>query len=479
MIGLDFGSTTSSAMVATAAVGLNCTTGRIDLGPPRVTYRSTPVFTPFNGQNIDAGRLDGLIEQWLAESGVRLDELFAGGVIITGLAAKRENAAEVARLVGQRIGETVIATADDPCLESWLAFMGSCSVLSRFHAGTPFVNIDIGGGTTNTALGIDGHVRRTGCHFVGARHLQFDPGTYRLRGLSPYGRALLDDLGIRKDPGALLTAMELEAVLDFYVAALEAIATGEARFFEPPIGRLHQQVGFALEALGPSPPVLVFSGGVGELVYRKHRGEELPGTTHYGDLGIDLAERILRSPVLSAHVDDFVPENMGRATVYGLTLHSTEISGATIFLSSQDLLPLRDLPIVARLPIDADARQVARAIGLAEGGRNGICIQLVPRAAGSGARGPATGAAACEPLETVKRFAGLLHQTCSESDPRQPLVLLVSGNYGQALGNYATNWRQAPHRLVVIDEIPDRQAHFVNIGRMRDHIVPVSFYGVC
>ena len=478
MIGLDFGSTTSSAMAATAAVGLSCATGRMEFGLPRVIYRSDPVFTPFNGQEIDTGRLDRLIEQWLTESGVQIEDLFAGGVIITGLAAKRANAAAVARLVGRRIGETVVATADDPCLESWLAFMGSCSVLSRFHAETPFVNIDIGGGTTNPALGINGNVLCTGCHFVGARHFQFEPGTYRLIGMSTYGRALLDELGIRKNAGVQLTPAETEAILDFYIAALEAIASGNPRFFDSPIGRVHQQVPFAFQTIS-APGVLVFSGGVGELIYRKSRGDALPGTTHYGDLGIDLAERILRSPILAADVDTYVPENLGRATVYGLTLHSTEISGATIFLSSPDLLPLSDLPIVARLPLDADAGEMRRALSLVKTGLNGACIQLLP--AHSDRRPLARGAGGEERLDlkAIKNFARLLSQACDETDPGQPIVILVPGNYGKALGSYASHWRQSPHRFLVIDEIPDRQAHFVNIGRSRDQIVPVSFYGVC
>jgi len=59
------------------------------------------------------------------------------------------------------------------------------------------------------------------------------------------------------------------------------------------------------------------------------------------------------------------------------------------------------------------------------------------------------------------------------------VVLLVPYNYGQTLGNYATNWRQSPFGFIVIDEISDRGAHFVNIGRLRNNLVPVSFYGVC
>ena len=69
------------------------------------------------------------------------------------------------------------------------------------------------------------------------------------------------------------------------------------------------------------------------MIYRSSQGRELPGTTGYGDLGIDLARKIMKSPVLSAHIRTMIPENMGRATVYGLALHSTEVSGTTIFLS--------------------------------------------------------------------------------------------------------------------------------------------------
>jgi ethanolamine utilization protein EutA len=287
MIGLDFGSTTSSAMVATAGVGLSCTTGRMEFGLPQVVYRSEPVFTPFNDEKIDSARLEGLIDRWITESGVRHEAFFAGGVIITGLAAKRANAAALARLIGERIGEAVVAAADDPCLESWLAFMGSCSVLSRFHAETPFINIDIGGGTTNPAFGINGSVLYTGCHYVGARHFQFEPGTYQLTGMSPYGRALLKHLGIEKSPGKDLAPREIDAILNFYIAALEAIASGNTGFFSSPITSHHQQVPFAYESTGATP-VLVFSGGVGELIYRiddfsaRRRHSSSPGSPHRG-----------------------------------------------------------------------------------------------------------------------------------------------------------------------------------------------------
>ena len=478
MIGLDFGSTTSSAMVATAGVGLNSVTGRMAFGNPRVIYRSAPIFTPFHRGMIDGPRLRLHLDRWLEESGIDHEELFSGGAIITGLAARRRNAAAIAELVGQRVGEAIIATADDPCLESWLAFMGCASMLSRHHSKTPILNLDIGGGTTNPALGFGGQVNASGCFFVGARHFTFEPGTYRLTGISDYGEQLLAHLTISKKRGENLNPLERKGILDFYIAALEAMVTGDDSFFHSPMGQLHQQSPFTIPPGTPAPGI-TFSGGVGELVYRLARGKKMPGTTHYGDLGIDLAEKIAASPVLSTHLDSLLPENMGRATVYGLTLHNTEISGATMFLPSPNVLPLKDLPLVARLPIDADLEEVTQALSLVKKNRRGGCIQIR-----SGLtikqKDPLIKAPPCETLVRIKGLGICLAEGLKKIKfpPEHPLVILAPHNYGKALGNYATHWRQSRINLIVIDEIPDRNAHFANIGSLYNSIVPVSFYGV-
>ncbi len=59
-----------------------------------------------------------------------------------------------------------------------------------------------------------------------------------------------------------------------------------------------------------------------------------------------------------------------------------------------------------------------------------------------------------------------------------PLVLLVSENLGKVLGHYVTEWGALPLNLVVIDEIARRDAQYVQIGRLRDQVVPVSLYGL-
>src|SRR5262249_17983030 len=141
---------------------------------------------------------------------------------------------------------------------------------------------------------------------------------------------------------------EIDGLLDFYLDLLEAAVSGRAGAFESPPARLHEQIGFRLPA-DVGEVAVTFSGGVGELIYAHLRGEPWPATTCFGDRGVGLARRIVGSPVLARSLPRFVPAAAGRATVYGLLRHSTEVSGATLFLPAPGRLPLADLPVFGDL----------------------------------------------------------------------------------------------------------------------------------
>jgi ethanolamine utilization protein EutA len=462
LIGLDFGSTTTSALVAEARVLRNCVTGRRELGEATVVYRSEPVFTPLIGEDLDEARLRACLDRWIAESGVRPDQIDGGGAIITGLAAQRANAGCIRRLVRERFGEALIATADDPRLESWLAFMGNCRELSRADTETWLLNLDVGGGTTNLALGRGGEVTATGCYYVGARHVRFVPGTYRIEGLSSYARRVLDWLSIRAQPGDELDEADVGKLVDFYAGTLEALVSGDVERLAPePVRRL-EQVAFQVPA--GLTPAFTFSGGVGELVYRHARGEPLPATTFFGDLGIDLAKRIVESPILSGSLASYMPATLGRATVYGLTLHNTEVSGATLFLPRPELLPLTDVPIVGRLSDQSTDDELAAAVELARAGGAAACLQV---------------SFSSSSLGCVRPFGQRLSRALAagEFPADRPLVLLVPDNVGKTLGQYASDWGRLTATLIVVDEVPDRPAHFLGLGCPREGIVPVSLFG--
>jgi ethanolamine utilization protein EutA len=465
LVGLDFGTTTSSAVVASARLMRNAVTGRTELDLVHEDYRSEMVFTPMRPDDtLDEVRVAEYLDAWLDAGGLRPAEVFGGGALLTGLTARAANAEALTRLVRRRLGDALIAVADDPCLESWVAFMGSAAALSRARPEVPVLNLDIGGGTTNLALGRAGEVQRTGCLFVGARHVRVEPGTYRVVRLSSYAAALFEHLGIRKGPGDTLDEPEVAAVLDFYLALLEAAVAGRSEPFASAIGRLHEQVPFRLPP-GVPGAVVTFSGGVGELLYVHQGGSPWPPTTCYGDLGIDLARRVAAAPAWAEHLRFCRPISAGRATVYGLLRHSTEVSGSTLFLPRPEALPLPEVPILGTVSPATTDEELTDVFALVRRSGRGGCVRVL--------------------LEDVKaatvrdfgqRCACLLRELAFPAD--LPVVLMMRENLGKILGHYVTAWGTLPLNLVVIDEVAVRDAQYVHVGRPHDLVVPVSFYGL-
>jgi len=468
LVGLDFGSTTSNCVVGSAGL-VRGAVGRVELSFVRARYRSELVFTPLitgdtsaAADSLDLAAIEGLLERWLTEASVDPAEVFGGGALLTGLAAERRNAATLPEVIRRHLGDVLVAAVSDPYLESRMAFLGSVGELSRSHPETPIVNLDIGGGTTNPALGRAGRVSASECYFIGARHWQFEPGGYRIVRMSRYGAAVLHRLGIQRGVGDRLSATEADGVAGFLVDNLGAIVAGEEvdevfcahgarrRFVAEPQAR---------EA------VVTFSGGVGELVYAHRAGAPWPTTTAFGDLGIDLARQIVAAPWAAGRSGPFTPASVGRATAWGLLRHATEVSGSTLFLPKPQLLPLSDLPIVGRIGSDSTDEAIRSVLEPAARNEAGAAVQVM-------LDGPAA--------ETVRslgmRLAGILRAMAYP--PERPLVLLVERNFGKTLGHYAGDWGKLDLSLLAIDEVVARDAQFVRIGAPRDQIVPISFFGL-
>jgi ethanolamine utilization protein EutA len=213
----------------------------------------------------------------------------------------------------------------------------------------------------------------------------------------------------------------------------------------------------------PADARVVLSGGVGELVYARAAGEPPGEPGRFGDLGVELAEAILASDVLGAHVRELVPEHRGRATVYGVALRATEVSGATVHVDP-GLLPLRDLPVVARLDADPEPERLASAVRLVARTERGGCVQLA--------------AGAADGLERVRTLGARIADALAELPAGHVLVVLLEEDAATALGGYATGWRGNGPGLVVLDQMVPRDAAFVTVGSARHGVVPVAFHGL-
>jgi len=457
-------------MAASARLIRNCVTGRREVGEVTPIFNPEPVFTPFRGEALDIDQLESQLDRWLEGAALDPIAIASGGALVTGLAARSANAGAVTKIVKNRFQQAVVAATDDPCLESWLAFMGNALGLSRAEPQNPVINLDIGGGTTNIAWGLAGEGRRCGCYYVGARHIQVEPGSYRITSISPFAKALLIEFGMLPEIGAELNPVALAAVLDFYIGVLEAAVTGSP--LPPPetISRLHCQAEFHLPVKLPSgpsapEPIITLSGGVGELAYRAARGDQLSDTTAFGDLGIDFARRICAAPVLARNLGSHVPAGLGRATVNGLAVHSTEVSGATTFLPHPERLPFIDLPILGQIGCATSDDELTTILDLAERAAEGACLRVVLES---------------EERAAVKALGERLavHLEKREGLTGAPLVLVTAGNIGKTLGQYATRWGRLAAGLIVIDEITSRRAHFASIGKPQNGLIPVSFHGL-
>lgn len=466
LIGLDFGTTTTSAVVAAANLARNVATNRVEFSDFRETFRSDLVWTPFLGDRLDLGRLRTLLDNWLETAALSGHPIFGGGALLTGLAAQTSNASGLVELVRERLGEALVARADDPRFESWLAFMGSCGALSTAAPRTPILNLDIGGGTTNLALGLRGEVLATGSMFVGARHVRVEPGTYRIVSLSRYARQMFAELAIHQQPGDELGAGEVARIMDFYGRLLTAACEGNVERLPGSASREHIQEPFPLPRLaaGLEQTAVTVSGGVGALVYAHLRGEPWPPTTHYGDLGIDLARWLVGESPWSGDFERFIPEHGGRATVYGLLRHSTQVSGATLFLTDPGVLPLLDVPILGTLSPESNDAELRRLIDLTQRAPHGGALLL-------------DASAAATSLPTFsRRIAALVR--ARNSPVLRPMVILMALNAGKVFGQYATEWGRLPLSLVVVDEVSAPDARFVQLGRLQGQYIPVSFYGL-
>jgi ethanolamine utilization protein EutA len=468
LVGFDFGTTTSRCVAATARLSRNAVSGRNELSDIREIFRSPVMLTPFTENGLDESRLVEHLDAWLdavkSAAGTDGEEVFGGGALLTGLAAQQTNSAALIERIRSRVKDVLVASAGDPSLEAWLAFQANAGSLSRSQPDRWFVNLDIGGGTTNIAAGKSGEVARTGSLFVGARHIQVVAGTYRIVKLSPYAQALLDHLGIGARPGDCLTSAQVAAILDWQLELIGQALAGDPAAFQDPVSLLHEQVAFQ-PPVDFREPVYCLSGGVAELVYEILDSNQSPPTTQFGDMGTELAQRIAASPRWAARLAEAPRPHAGRATVYGLLLYATQVSGSTVYLPDSKLLPARDVPIFGRVTPESTAQQIRDVLQLVGRSPVGGCV-LVSLGQGDGLAVKSVGERVSSALAVAN-----IPAACR-------LILLVRENVGKALGGYVSQWGSAPIKLIVLDEIEPLDARFVQIGTLRDNVVPISFYGM-
>ena len=211
-VGIDIGSSTSHLMFSQLAIGYpSAHRRRPEILERRVIARSPVLLTPFKENwNIEAGPLESLIEESFRAAGLSRENIDTGAVIITGEAARRENAQKIAELFSAQAGQFVCATAG-PRLESLLAAHGSGAVARSREEGTTLLNIDVGGGTTKVSLIDKGRVVGVTAFNIGARLIAFDEKKRIVR-MEQSGKIFLESVGCKLLLGDNVDAEAIRAI---------------------------------------------------------------------------------------------------------------------------------------------------------------------------------------------------------------------------------------------------------------------------
>ena len=439
-VGIDIGSSTSHLMVSELRIGYPSPHLRRPQVLERVLIaRSGILLTPFAGDwRIQAEPLTELVDFTFEQAGLTREQIDTGAVIITGEAARRDNAARIAELFADAAGKFVCAAAG-PKLETIMAAYGSGAVEKSHQDGLSLLNIDLGGGTTKVSLIEDGRIRASAALNIGARLVAYDESGIVVR-LEKAGKRFLEDLSCNLEVGDKIDE-ELRARMAARMA--QALFDGLAGR-EPPWNDFYVTTGFR-----ELPPVngIVFSGGVSEYVYGREERT-------FGDLGPYFGRAIRHEAERRGFAIIESGEGI-RATVIGASQYTVQLSGETVFVPESARLPLRNLRVfVARVdwraPVaERTAKVVKETLKERDPEVRGSPFALIftsPPFLGYGA---------------AQELAQGIDQALTELDSEEiPQLLVFEQNVARVVGGVLSRkWN-----LPCIDEVSLSELDFIDVG---------------
>ncbi len=461
-VGIDIGSSTSHLMLSRIVLrrmGKDLSSKFVVVSRD-ISFESDVLLTPYvNGTTIDTARLNEFFSRAYRLAGISAQEIDTGAVIVTGEAAKKENAEAIASIFSRDAGKFVCATAG-PNLEAKMAACGSGAwdrSLQEVDVNKVFMNVDVGGGTSKIAIVQNGQILDTIAINVGARLIAWD-SSGKITRIEDPGKLVARELGITPKIGEKLTLKQKKEIAKSLADCLFNLLRRES------LSALSQKLMITSPiSYKGNIDYMMFSGGVSEYIYQKEKKD-------YGDMGGMLAEEIRRRygshdfciPVIN-------PDQCIRATVIGASQYTVQVSGSTIFISDDSILPLRNLMVVKpRLPQEVSRESIAAAIKDSlrqsdiEEGEKPVVLAL------HWEHGPAY------PL--LKSLAeGILNAFPNGQSRGLPLVLAFDTDIAKLMGNMLSSELGVKNDIVTIDGVELQDFDFIDIGKELPgpHAVPV------
>jgi ethanolamine utilization protein EutA len=419
-------------------------------------YQSPVALTPYSSDvRIDEQAIGTIIDDAYAAAGVHPDAIDTGSVILTGEALRRENAQAIGELLAEIGGEFVCAAAGHH-MEAMLAAYGSGAAKLSHDDDCHLLNVDIGGGTTKLALVAHGEVEQTAAIHIGGRLIVVDDAGAITR-LDPAGQRLAQAAGFSWQLGSRVTPTELERLTDWLADTLLAaiMKPRDDLYLTEPLSGLSAIDG------------VMFSGGVAEYVYGREERD-------FGDLGRGLGHAIRRKVEQGALPWRLLPPGECiRATAFGASEYSVQLSGNTVYISQPgELLPRKNLQVLqppVRLDDTLHVEQLAAGIR-----EHFTAFDVVEGEAEVALAFRWRGEPSFERLSAFARAIELsLPRTIAQ---RRPIYLILEGDVAQTVGAILKEDHALASELLVLDGIALRDFDYVDLGRIRmpSHTVPVT-----
>ena len=448
-VGIDIGSATSHLMFAKLHLQRQAHrfSSRFIVVDRHALSRSPIHLTPYRPDGlIDVAALRAIVDAAYLGANLTRDRIDAGAVILTGVALERANARAIADIFAAEGGKFVCASAGHN-LEALLAAHGSGAV-ARSRGGGPVLNIDIGGGTTKLALAVGGRVVATMAIAAGARLVVLDK-LGRIARIEPGAAELAARLDLRLGLGLPLPDDVRRALADGLARRIVAAANGRAEPATILAGSL---------PVLPRPAAIVFSGGVGELL-------AIVGGAGFGDLGQELAAavtaRLAELPGPIAPAGERI-----RATVIGASQFSVQLSGNTVHLSDDRLLPLHNVPVVATAFPDGLLREAA-VVSAIESAAERLDLTNAP--------GPIAVSVEWdgEPLYASLRAlaAGIAGAHRAAARASGPIIVALTGDVAASLGSILREEVGWSGDVIAVDGLELADLDYIDIG---ERILPAN-----
>jgi ethanolamine utilization protein EutA len=462
-VGLDVGTTTTQVIFSRLGLKDVARPGqipRISITDREVIYQSPIVFTPLRDEEtIDADKLNEIVRGEYANAGINPKQVETGAVIITGETAKKKNADEILRALSGLAGDFVVSVAG-PHVESLIAGRGAgAAEYSQAHYAT-VTNVDIGGGSSNSATFQSGNPLSAAAMNYGGRILVIERGSGRIQHIAGPAKHILADMGLKLEIGDAPSLDQLHRFTDRMADMTLELIEGNS---SPLAQKLYLTPPASVSGKGT---VLMFSGGIGHYYYKPVPIHSVADVTLHDDIGPLLADSMRTHAGLNTY-EIVEPAQTLRATVLGAGTQTVTLSGSTIWAERQ-ILPIKNVPVIR--PALQDSLQpgsIASAISAAVR-RWDVNVATDPFAI-------ALELNRSLDYTLLTQLANGLREFSGNMPPERPLIVIIERDYAQALGQ--TLKGLAPKRsLLVIDQVGLTEGDYIDVGTplMDGRVVPLS-----